>query len=61
MEHQFKFSTGWSNSYIKSGLTDTSYTFDFVGKQPGRWQVWAIDENGIPGPKSGWWGFTYLQ
>jgi len=22
---------------------------------------WAINENGAPSPKSGWWGFTYLQ
>lgn len=41
-----------------TGLTSTSYTFNFIGAQPGRWRVFAVDANG-PGPKSGWWGFSY--
>jgi eukaryotic-like serine/threonine-protein kinase len=44
---------------IFPGITTTSYTFDFVGAQPGRWRVWAVDEDGKAGPKSGWWTFTY--
>jgi serine/threonine protein kinase len=44
---------------IVPNLTATSYTFNFVGAQPGRWRVWALNAAGQAGPKSGWWGFTY--
>jgi hypothetical protein len=43
------------------GLTSTSYSFDFVGAQPGRWRVWAVDTQGRPGPKSEWWEFRYTR
>ncbi len=43
------------------GLTSTSYSFDFVGAQPGRWRVWAVDAQGQPGPKSDWWEFRYTR
>lgn len=46
----------WS---IVPGISSTNYTFDFVGKQPGRWMVWAVKANGEEGPKSGWWTFEY--
>jgi hypothetical protein len=39
----------------------TSYEFNFVGAQPGRWRVWAIDEKGEEGFKSPWRTFFYLQ
>ena len=42
-------------------LNDTSYTFEFVGAQPGRWRVWAVDARGQEGDKSGWWGFRYTE
>ena len=38
----------------------TSYTFDWVGAQKGRWRVWGIDESG-EGPKTGWWVFEYTE
>ncbi len=41
--------------------TDTVYRFDFVGAQPGRWRVWAVDESGREGPKSAWWYFEYAK
>lgn len=44
---------------IVRDITDTSYTFNFVGAQPGRWRVWAVDATGQQGPKSGWWEFRY--
>ena len=37
------------------------YTFDFVGAQPGRWQVWAVDSTGLEGYRSEWWYFTFLR
>lgn len=42
-------------------LDATSYTFDFVGAQPGRWRVWAVDATGRPGTKSQWWDFRYTR
>jgi hypothetical protein len=42
-------------------IRDTSFEFDFVGAQPGRWRVWAIDEKGQEGFKSPWRVFFYLQ
>ncbi len=39
----------------------TRYEFLFVGAQPGRWRVWAIDSNGQEGFKSPWWTFFHLK
>lgn len=46
---------------VVPNLEDTSYTFDFVGAQPGRWRVWAVGANGQESPKSGWWEFRYTR
>lgn len=46
---------------IVTDLRATSYSFDFVGAQPGRWRVWAVDASGRAGPKSGWWEFRYTR
>ena len=32
----------------------------FVGAQPGRWRVWAVDKEGREGFKSPWRLFVYL-
>jgi hypothetical protein len=45
----------------KYGLHETTYEFIFKGAQPGRWRVWAIDQNHKPGIKSPWRKFTYLK
>ena len=42
-------------------LRETNYEFIFKGAQPGRWRVWAVDQNHKPGIKSPWRGFTYLK
>ena len=44
-----------------SGIVSTTYDFEFVGAQPGRWRVWAIDKEGREGFKSPWRAFVYLQ
>ena len=49
---------GWT-SYKLETLTGTSFTFNFVGMQPGRWRVWALDEDGAGGDKSPWRVFEY--
>ncbi|NYT02808.1 MAG: hypothetical protein GKC10_08665 [Methanosarcinales archaeon] len=46
---------------VVPGIADTTYTFDFVGAQPGRWRVWAVDSSGNEGFKSGWWNFRYTR
>lgn len=38
-----------------------SYTFNFIGAQPGRWRVWAVDENGRESPKSKWSEFRFTR
>src|SRR5215813_13494742 len=45
----------------KYGLHDTNYEFIFKGAHPGRWRVWAYDQNHKPGVKSPWRQFTYLK
>ena len=50
----------WSVAYpVVTGLTTTSFTFDFVGAQPGRWRVRAVDGAGGQGVVSPWWNFHY--
>src|SRR5215472_6032094 len=40
-------------------VNTTTYTFDFIGTQAGRWRVWAVDPKGEDGPKSDWWIFIF--
>ncbi len=41
-------------------ISQTSeFYFEFVGKQEGRWRIWAVDSSGHESPKSPWWTFTY--
>ncbi len=51
---------GRTHKMVKS-IRSTTYTFNFVGAQPGRWRVWAVDQNGNPGGKSAWWTFSYTR
>jgi hypothetical protein len=44
-----------------SSLTETSFEFDFIGAQPGRWRIWAIDKDGREGFKSPWRVFIYVR
>lgn len=39
----------------------TEHTFDFVGAQPGRWRVWAVNAEGKESAKTGWWDFIFLR
>ena len=40
---------------------ETQYTFNFIGAQPGKWRVMAIDSSGKTGEPSGWWTFSYKK
>ena len=44
-----------------SGIEGTNYEFLFIGAQPGRWRVWAVDAKGRVGLKSPWYKFIYKQ
>lgn len=44
-----------------SGIEGTNYKFSFLGAQPARWRVWAVDREGNAGLKSGWFVFFYRE
>lgn len=46
---------------IKPDIRTTSYAFNYVGAQPGRWRVWAVNANDQESVKSGWWYFEYIN
>jgi hypothetical protein len=49
------------NNPPTSGIDATTYEFYFVGAQPGRWRVWAVDKEGREGFRSPWRRFVYLK
>jgi hypothetical protein len=51
----------WPVDKPKHEVQSTSYTFGFVGAQPGKWRVTAVDAKGISGTPSGWWTFRYKK
>ncbi len=51
--------SGGAPNYLTPNITGTSYTFNFVGAQPGCWRVWAVDAAGRQGSSSAWWEFSY--
>ncbi|NEP89604.1 MAG: hypothetical protein F6K18_23745 [Okeania sp. SIO2C2] len=46
---------------IVPNINSTSYRFQFVGAQPGRCRVWAVDTAGRKSPKSSWYEFRYTR
>jgi hypothetical protein len=60
VEHAY-FYDEWKSYRPISGIRTTSYTFNFVGAQPGRWRVWAVGAFGAESTKSAWWEFRYTQ
>jgi hypothetical protein len=52
--------TAWAPQLTRD-TASTSLTFDFVGSQPGRWRVAALDQGGTNASSepSPWWGFDY--
>jgi hypothetical protein len=45
---------------IKS-VQSPGYKLEFVSAQPGRWRVWAVDEQGREGEKSPWRTFRFTK
>lgn len=50
---------------VKQSTTDktaqTTFTFNFIGAQPGCWRVSAVDGQGRVGVASPWWEFVYKR
>ena len=65
VEWDYYSGKGWASegargySWPSSTTKKTQFSFDFVGSQPGRWRVWAIDKHGNAGTKSDWRLFTF--
>ena len=51
----------WPKDKPKHEVFGTTYTYGFVGAQPGKWRVTAIDAKGVAGTPSGWWTFRYKK
>jgi hypothetical protein len=51
----------WPVDKPKHVVTSTTYSHGFVGAQPGKWRVTAVDSNGVTGTPSGWWTFKYTK
>ena len=65
VEWDYKYDDKWwsedHNSEITKRVTETMFSFDFVGGQPGRWRVWAVFEGGKASGKSAWREFRYSR
>jgi len=46
---------------VVPNIRTLSYSFDFVGAQPGRWRVWAAGSGRLEGLKSEWCEFRYTK
>jgi hypothetical protein len=53
------YEEGSWQGYAGGTGVDTSFDFLFVGAQPGRWRVRAINADGVLGVWSPWWFFEY--
>jgi hypothetical protein len=51
----------WTRFGLIRHVNATTYTFDFIGNQAGRWRVWAVDAKGQDGSKSDWWVFFFTR
>lgn len=45
--------------YVLKEVAGTTFTFDFVGAQAGRWRVSPVFQDGRQGSALAWWGFRY--
>jgi hypothetical protein len=60
VERQYLSIDTWI-SYAPVTVTAASYTFDFVGDQPGRWRVTALAADpALNSRHSAWWVFDYF-
>ena len=60
LEIQYSSRGKWS-ALTKPKVRGTSHSFNFVGAQPGRWRVHAIDSTEEAGEWSEWQEFRYTR
>ncbi|HJO93427.1 MAG TPA: hypothetical protein QF753_08500 [Victivallales bacterium] len=58
---QYNNSREWKNFKIDKKLRNPLYKLSFIGAQPGRWRVWAINSKGESGYKSPWRNFSFTR
>jgi hypothetical protein len=46
---------------FKRVISNTDYTFDFIGAGRGRWRVYSVNIDQLSSPPSQWSSFYYLQ
>ncbi|MEO1514348.1 MAG: hypothetical protein AAFV95_05025 [Bacteroidota bacterium] len=56
-----KWCSETGKTWKKETVRGTSYSFNFVGAQPGRWRVRAVNRNGKAGKVSAWCNFKYTK
>ena len=61
VQYYDRSSRRWIGNYKLERSNNSRYTFRFVGAQPGRWRVWAVNARGVAGRKSGWRTFRYTR
>jgi WD40 repeat protein len=60
VEVEFQSAGKWAPLRDKE-VQPTEHELEFIGAQPGRWRVWAVDDNGQGGHKSPWWTFRFTK
>ena len=60
VEIQYNNYKSWT-AFKMDTVINTSYTFDFIGAQPGRWRVFAINSDNKESEGSAWREFSYLK
>lgn len=60
LEIEYQSAGRWIPGPVRDTNT-TTYTFNFIGAQPGRWRVWTVTAEGQEGPKSDWSGFSFTR
>lgn len=56
---EVQYSDGTWHALTTQELTATTYTFNFIGMQPGRWRVRAKTNSGTEGAWSNYRGFVF--
>jgi eukaryotic-like serine/threonine-protein kinase len=56
---EVEYNDGSWHGLVDTTVANPTHTFNFIGMNPGRWRVWAIDSDGNEGPKTGWFEFKY--
>jgi tetratricopeptide (TPR) repeat protein len=61
IEWDYQSGNSWTDHPGLMSSKEPVKTFSFVGAQPGRWRVWAVDAEGREGAKSEWREFEYTR